>query len=946
MRSSRIVLIYVVLGALAACGGGGGDDDDTPACTTDTSCDDGVICTVDSCEDGACVHDPDDSIVPDDGVDCTVDTCDAGDEVHTTDDGACDTGGFTCVTATCDAVAGCMLINDHGVCSDDEVCTDDVCDPTAADHDPTTGCSNVPNSTTPPPIDGNCQEEICLDGAISSTDDNSDIPPNGVDSFACTVPACSAGDPVEPPSDAACNDGLTCTSELCDPTGVGHDVDGCVIFADDDLCNPGEACDAGQNPGTNPSGCVSFDTCPAFLPITDGQTLDFDTTGLADDQALGCGDNTGAHPDLAFGFTLAANSDVIVQAHSSDGHALAVAILETTATTCGRELLCAPSVAADAEVDVLNLAAGTYAIIVDGTGATLSDGTGTISILIDPTTIGAGDLVINEMMGDPTILADADAEWMEFANPDPAWAVGTNGLTLVESDGSPTSQTILGSAGEQLIVPPNGFLLGVRTATLADNGGLTPDFILVHNLNNTPNENFQIMRNTTLIDEVDLVGDSFPAPTSGAALGLDPTMKTDVSNDLPANWCLGETDYEVTNHNKGSPGAENESCFIECTVPTQAVDCDDSNPCTDDVCNVGVCEHNNDDSNVPPEDTFSCTTLSCLGGAVQTATNDAVCDDAVDCTVDTCVGPGGAAGTGCTFPTDDNACLPTEYCDAVLDCQPITAGPVITGVNMAVIAHGAKLVITGTDLAGATSVTVGGTAQTFAVDSVTQITIASLADATPIAAQSIVVTTPGGASLPFGITVIHLVINELDCNQPLTDAAEFVEISTGVAGVSLSGYALTFFNGGNSPFTGTLSYFSMNLNSTTDANGLLLVGNSGVLPAPALTFAGDSLQNGSDAVGIHQSAPIANGTAASATGLIDALVYDTNDADASNLLDAFFGAGNPQRVQVDEGPNTVGGSSETVSIERCEGVHRIDGRSYTTHAPTPGAVNQSASCSF
>src|SRR5690606_32777546 len=106
--------------------------------------------------------------------------------------------------------------------------------------------------------------------------------------------------------------------------------------------------------------------------------------------------------------------------------------------------------------------------------------------------------------------------------------------------------------------------------------------------------------------------------------------------------------------------------------------------------------------------------------------------------------------------------------------------PKVTAVDYPVITHGGTLVVTGTAFTGATGVTIGGVAQTFTVDNDGQITITGLPDGTPLNLQDLVVTTPSGDTMPFQVTVIHLLINELDTDQVGTDAAEFIELSTGV----------------------------------------------------------------------------------------------------------------------------------------------------------------------
>ncbi len=160
------------------------------------------------------------------------------------------------------------------------------------------------------------------------------------------------------------------------------------------------------------------------------------------------------------------------------------------------------------------------------------------------------------------------------------------------------------------------------------------------------------------------------------------------------------------------------------------------------------------------------------------------------------------------------------------------------------------------------------------------------------------------------------------------DVAEFVEISTGVPNVNLAGYSLVFWNG-----NGDISYLALSLNAATDPQGLLLVGNTAVIPAPAITFMNNTLQNGADAVAVHQGLPalFPNGTVINATGLIDAVVYDTADADDTGLLMTLLGLG---AVQVDEGANPA---SESQSIQRCAN-GRLNGLRFgTVGPPTPAA---------
>ena len=69
----------------------------------------------------------------------------------------------------------------------------------------------------------------------------------------------------------------------------------------------------------------------------------------------------------------------------------------------------------------------------------------------------------------------------------------------------------------------------------------------------------------------------------------------------------------------------------------------------------------------------------------------------------------------------------------------------------------------------------------------------------------------------------QVVINELDCDQAGTDAAEFIEL-IGEPNTSLDGLVVVCFNGSSD-----LSYAAYDLDGfSTDANGLFVLGNPGV----------------------------------------------------------------------------------------------------------------------
>ncbi len=173
-------------------------------------------------------------------------------------------------------------------------------------------------------------------------------------------------------------------------------------------------------------------------------------------------------------------------------------------------------------------------------------------------------------------------------------------------------------------------------------------------------------------------------------------------------------------------------------------------------------------------------------------------------------------------------------------------------------------------------------------------------------------------------------INELDCDTPSIDVLEFVEFRTVTPNFSLNGYVLIFFNEG----TG-LSYQSFDLDGmVTDVNGIATLGSIGVSPAPDRNAPDNFIENGPDGLAIYQlnSAPANGKTPAQITALgavlIDALIYETNDAVAATGLMAALG----ETISYDEQISVANPSS-------VNSIQRKDDGTYETKIPTPDVPN-------
>lgn len=161
---------------------------------------------------------------------------------------------------------------------------------------------------------------------------------------------------------------------------------------------------------------------------------------------------------------------------------------------------------------------------------------------------GAGDLVITEVMNNPSI-SETSGEWFEvLAKKD----VDLNDITIANGTGS--NDTI--SSNDCVHVAAGDYVLFARSADPALNGGLpAPKATYSVSFTNGP-ERVILRRGDAGIDDATLA-----TSTSGRSWQLDPTKLDATSNDTPTNFCVGPTRWNPDGGGDyGSPGAPNPSC--------------------------------------------------------------------------------------------------------------------------------------------------------------------------------------------------------------------------------------------------------------------------------------------------------------------------------------------------------------------------------------------------
>ena len=182
----------------------------------------------------------------------------------------------------------------------------------------------------------------------------------------------------------------------------------------------------------------------------------------------------------------------------------------------------------------------------------------------------------------------------------------------------------------------------------------------------------------------------------------------------------------------------------------------------------------------------------------------------------------------------------------------------------------------------------------------------------------------------------NILINEIDVDQSGTDTAEFVELyNAGSVAVDISDYQLVFYDGYDQTAYEVYSLSS----SSLDVGGYhVLCGDDNNVTHcdQVVSPTQELLQDGADAVALYSSSTVIVGDPVSVIDLVDAIVYDTNDIDNSELL-VLLNSGEPQVNESERSdstlhsnqrfPNGSGGTRNTVT--------------YTQLPPTPGELNVS-----
>ncbi|MGB0714310.1 MAG: IPTL-CTERM sorting domain-containing protein [Phycisphaerae bacterium] len=621
---------------------------------TPPNCDDGVGCTMDSCNedtdscdnmpvdalcdngqgcDGLETCDPNNDCQPgtppncDDGIACTIDSCDpdTGECINVPDDSLCNDGLFCNGVETCSPVNGCEA-GTPPICDDGVSCTMDSC------NEDTDSCDNMPN-------DGLCNDGAFCNG-VETCDPTNDCQagtaPDCNDNVDCTTDACdeNADTCTNTPSNAACDDNVSCTVDVCDP------ITGCSNSPDDSLCNDGDFCNGVETCDPN-NDCQagSAPDCDDGIACTEDSCDEANDTCTSTPVNALCDDGVDCTVDecvAGLGCQNTPDDSFCANGLFCDGNEVCDPVNDCQDGTapCNEPLRCDED--ADECVDCL-------------TDGQCDDGNFCNGIEI---CIGSRCIP-----GTPPNCDDGIACTVDSCNEDTDSCDNT-------PDDSFCSNSLF-CDGAEVCDPNNGCIAGA--APNCDDGvSCTVDICNEDSdsCDNTPDDS--VCSNGLFCDGAEVCD-----PNSDCQPGTPPNCNDGVSCTVDAcnedtDSCDNTPDDSVCSNGNFCDGVEVCDPNNDCQ-PGMAVNCDDGVSCTIDVCN-----ENTDSCDNTPDDSVCSDGLQCNGIEICDPSNDCQagtppnCDDGIACTIDVCDEAG-----GCTNTPDDSLCDNGNFCDGAEVCDPV-----------------------------------------------------------------------------------------------------------------------------------------------------------------------------------------------------------------------------------------------------------------------------------
>ena len=170
-----------------------------------------------------------------------------------------------------------------------------------------------------------------------------------------------------------------------------------------------------------------------------------------------------------------------------------------------------------------------------------------------------GDIVITEVMKDPSVVADSSGEWLELYNASPS-IVNLEGWTLRDNG---TDSIVLSNGGNGLYVAAGRFLVIASNTDLATNGGITAGYDwdwTLFKLDNADDEVVLVAPGNVEIDRIEYDNGFLWPDVTGSSLSLRSGVLSASGNNSGNAWCAASSVISASNPDHGTPGSANDSC--------------------------------------------------------------------------------------------------------------------------------------------------------------------------------------------------------------------------------------------------------------------------------------------------------------------------------------------------------------------------------------------------
>ncbi len=182
----------------------------------------------------------------------------------------------------------------------------------------------------------------------------------------------------------------------------------------------------------------------------------------------------------------------------------------------------------------------------------------------------AGDIIVTEVMQNPSAVSDANGEWFEIHN---TTGADIDLFGMLFKDDQTASEMIL--IDESLIISADGYLVFAVDGDTAINGGVRADFAYRDDPLFTLSNSTDGIVFTCLGTGIDTViwdnGATFPDP-NGKSMSLKKDFMNATANDLGVNW--EEATIAYGDGDKGTPGCANDAACCYLVVEDAVTSCD------------------------------------------------------------------------------------------------------------------------------------------------------------------------------------------------------------------------------------------------------------------------------------------------------------------------------------------------------------------------------------